>query len=93
MIDNQSDDNFGVKLNSLESTTKKLSLNVNKNENESQESGSHESDNYLQISLPDKVFLYDLTFECPKECFSCFEVDFFTDPRNFIDLGLARIWF
>lgn len=47
MIDNQSDDNFGVKLNSLESTTKKLSLNVNKNENESQESGSHESDNYL----------------------------------------------
>ena len=79
-------DDFSLVLNSLELTTKKLQLNVAENK-----SKVNQDQNYLQIGLPDRVFLYDLSFKVPKESFSCFEKHFFIDPQNFVDLGLTQV--
>ena len=73
-------------LDSLDLTTKQLKHNF-----DGLEIQGTDDQNYLQISLPDRVILYDLNFKEPKECFSCFEVNCFTDPRNFVDLGLPVI--
>lgn len=86
-IDLYPSDNFSLVLNSLELTTKKLSLQVAENK-----SKMNLERNYLQIGLPDKVFLYDLSFKVPKESFSCFDKHFFIDPQNFVDLGLSSVW-
>ena len=74
----------------MTSTTNNLTLRLAddvKNPNE-----KSEGESYLQISLPDRVFLYDLNFSSPRECFSCFNTDFFFDSRNYVDIGLPNIY-
>ena len=57
-------------LDSLTSTALRLSLRLSKKVKNS--NCATKDENYLQISLPDRVFVYDLNFDVPRECFSCF---------------------
>ena len=55
-------------------------------------SNDQAEDQLLQISQPNKILLYDLKHELPKEVDSIFDTSFFVAQENFVDLGLDDYW-
>ena len=75
----QANTHFSIVLNCLEKPEWRLTLDTNSSEH---------SNSLLQVSLPNKVFLYNLNYEQATEVYYVDETKFFFAQENHFNMGI-----